>query len=116
MNTFGLNTVVLTALALTFGCIGSKDSEDSSPVATHSGTDITNVVLTRTSGDCNDYEGEYTSTVNDTKRSQSFTGSVSISVGTSSCSVSSNSIPNHDFNDGSSSFANEVKSISCEMK
>lgn len=64
--------------------------------------DITNLVFSNRAVDCADYADEYTSAVVDINRSIGFSGVLAITAGTNACLLTSNIIPNHDFNDGPS--------------
>ena len=77
------------------GCNGDEDTE---------GTDITDAVFTNRSADCGDYVGSYFSNVHDDSEDVDFQGSVEITAADGSCSMSSNSIPNHDFGGGDAAF------------
>lgn len=79
-------------------------------------TDITDIELTNRSGDCSDYVGTYDSSVTDVGNSLSFTGDITITATDTTCTISSNDIPNHDFNDAGSSFATDVAEISKEFE
>jgi hypothetical protein len=76
-----------------------------------SGNDITDAVFERTSAACADYAGTYTSAVRDVGTATSFAGLLTIAVGGSDCTFSSNSIPNHDFNDGPTAFVNVAAEV-----
>lgn len=73
--------------------------------AAANGTDITDVILTSQSIDCNDYVDLYASDVTDLSQGIDFEGGVSIAAVDGGCLVESNNIPNHDFADDSSAFA-----------
>jgi hypothetical protein len=77
-----------------------------------SGNDITDAVFDRTSAACPDYAGTYTSAVRDVGTDRSFAGLLTIAVSGSDCAFSSNSIPNHDFNDGPTAFVNIAAEVS----
>ena len=64
-----------------------------------SAVDITNVIFTSRSVDCADYDDEYMSAVVDINRSTGFEGALAITAGADHCLLTSNVIPNHDFND-----------------
>jgi len=72
---------------------------------------ITGMKFSNLSANCADYVGQYSSTANDVGQGVTFTGSVSISANAGQCTLSSNSIPNHDFNDGNRSFPNNVGEV-----
>ena len=87
---------LLTALSL-----AACASDDSADITNPDGSvDITGQVFTKQSGDCADYSGSYYSEVRDEQQERDFTGSVQISVESDSCTLTSNSIPNHDFGGG----------------
>jgi len=75
-------------------------------------TDITGAILVERSADCADYANSYSSHVVDVNRSMGFNGAFEIEASADTCTISSNNIPNHDFNDGSQSFANSVAEVS----
>ncbi|MGF1751863.1 YHYH protein [Vibrio cionasavignyae] len=100
---------ILCTVTLLAGC-GSGDSGSGSTVSNTptNGSDITNRLLSETSANCEQYSGDYFSSVEDIKRSLTYTGSVSLSSSGVECIIESNGIPNHDFNDQSASFATNV--------
>lgn len=67
--------------------------------------DITEAIFTKRSADCADYVGEYTATVMDEQNQTSFMSLVAITATETDCTITSNSVPNHDFNDPSAAFA-----------
>ncbi len=71
-------------------------------------TDLRDAELTSRSGDCADYAGTYVASVTDIQRSTPFEADVSIVAMTDACALTSNAIPNHDFDDASASFATPV--------
>ena len=74
-------------------------------------TDITNAVLTKRSADCADYAGAYSASVEDIQQKKTYTSKVVIKAGDDACELSSNGIPNHDFNGVTARFANEVREL-----
>ena len=74
--------------------------------------DITDAVLTNQSADCSDYMDAYYANATDIKRDLAFEGNLTISVEGGSCIFSTNSIPNHDFNDENAMFATNVSEVS----
>jgi hypothetical protein len=71
--------------------------------------DITNAVLTNMSPDCLSYEGCYRAEVKDVGNSnKEFTASFQIKCTPSKCIFKTDGIPNHNFNDGSVRFPNNV--------
>ncbi|MEM7443353.1 MAG: YHYH protein [Pseudomonadota bacterium] len=74
--------------------------------------DITGAILTDMSPDCADYALSYTSEVSDLQQGRAFDGAVIVMADDASCTIRSNSIPNHDFGGGSDrNFATPVAEI-----
>lgn len=96
------------AVLLAVACSKNDDSDTSTAAA----TDITDQTFTSRSADCSTYAGSFSSSVTDVNNNASFSGTVVIAATSSGCSLTSNSIPNHDFNDGSSSFASDISAVS----
>lgn len=94
---------VASVLILT-GC--STDSAVSTAAVID--VDITNVVLSNTSGDCADYSASYQAEVTDVKRNLPFTSQLDVSDSATSCTLTANDIPNYDFNDATANFADAV--------
>ena len=101
--------LILVLSSTLLSACGGSDTPDTS--ASTSADDITNAELTLRSGDCSDYIGTYDSSVSDVKRGLSFTGDISITASDTTCTISSNDIPNHDFNDANASFATNVAEV-----
>ena len=78
---------------------GSSDTVGSSDDNGNTPSDITNYVFTKTEPSCSAYIGEFTSTIKDLGKNRTLEGSLSITTDGSTCTISSNSIPNHDVND-----------------
>ena len=73
----------------------NNDSKDNSITP----PDITNYVFTKTDPSCGAYVGQFTSTIKDLGNNRTLVGSLTITTNGSTCTISSNSIPNHDVND-----------------
>lgn len=73
--------------------------------------DITDSIFTERSADCATYANTYFANVNDVQRSQAFQADVTVSDDGSSCTLSSDGIPNHDFNAGPANFATAVAEV-----
>lgn len=73
--------------------------------------DITDAIFTARSGDCADYAGSTIASVSDVQRGVGFEAHVDIVAGEASCELTSNAIPNHDFDDASAAFATPVATI-----
>lgn len=78
---------------------------------TANSTDITNHKFTSTDTDCASYVGSYSAQVQDINNNITRTASLVISAEDNSCTFTSNSIPNHDFNDGTHTFPNQVEPV-----
>ncbi|MDB4224053.1 YHYH protein [Granulosicoccus sp.] len=70
--------------------------------------DITNGTFSGRSPNCAEYAANYISSAQDINNDVSFKGSMVISVEDGRCYFKSNAIPNHDFNDGTKGFRNDV--------
>jgi len=68
-------------------------------------TDITDAVLVNRSADCADYVGTYSAMAQDLQNGTEFVSSIVITATEDSCTVTSNSVPNHAFNDETAAFA-----------
>lgn len=68
-------------------------------------TDITDAILVNRSADCADYVGAYSAKAQDLQNGTVFTSEVVITATEDSCTITSNSVPNHAFNDESAAFA-----------
>lgn len=83
-----------------------SDSDTASETSTEfTATDITNAVFSNRSSDCADYTNTYVALVLDIQESREFEADVLITSDSDSCTFTSNSIPNHDFNDETANFA-----------
>jgi arylsulfatase A-like enzyme len=72
---------------------------------------ITATKFTNLSPNCSDYVGEYQSRAEDIGQNVTFSGQVTITANSAQCTISSNSIPNHDFNEGARGFPNNVGEV-----
>jgi arylsulfatase A-like enzyme len=82
----------------------TRNEQSNSPI------DITNTILINRSANCADYVENYQSSVLDVNNGELFNGDLSILLNNDKCIFKTNNIPNHDFNDGSQSFPNNVSS------
>jgi hypothetical protein len=73
--------------------------------------DISDAVLTNTSPNCEDYDVTLTATSTDITRAIMFDSGVTLVAGDTTCTLTSNNIPNHDFNDESARFATDVTEV-----
>jgi len=78
--------------------------------------DISDAILTNRRPECSYYAENSFSAVRDVQRNQLFSGSVRITVEGDECIITTNSIPNHDFNDASAAFATAVSAVSAEFR
>lgn len=60
--------------------------------------DITDAYLTDRSANCADYAAEHTATATDIHTEASYSAKTTITTDGATCSISSNAVPNHDFN------------------
>ncbi len=104
--------IVASSIALA-SCGGSQPTDAGAPDAGGSSgpLDITDAIFTRRSGDCADYAGSTIASVTDVQRGVDFDAHVDIVAGEASCELTSNAIPNHDFDDASASFATPAAAI-----
>lgn len=79
-------------------------------------TDITETIFENHRAQCSYYADRVYSQVVDITRNLPFSGQLEISVDGDFCVFRSNSIPNHDFNDGSAWFATAVSSVDREYR
>ena len=89
------------------------DTEDTDPVEEG---EITDIILEVRSGDCADYIQDSYSEVTDIQRNMAFTGDFVVTVNSEKCVFTTNSIPNHDFNDATASFATPVSEVSASYE
>lgn len=71
------------------------------------GDDITNATFSFQNLQCTSYVGAYMTSVKDLSTDKIYTSQVSISDNDDTCTLSSNSIPNYDFNDNGD-FVNQL--------
>ena len=99
-------------LVLAVGCGGPGDDDGGAPDARGDGAsgaiDITDATFAGRSGDCADHAGTYRAYVTDLQRGTDFEARVEIATGEGACLLTSNAIPNHDFDDESARFATPV--------
>lgn len=80
------------------------------------GTDIRNSILTNRSGDCADYVGDFSATVEDIQKATTYQAQVRIVADDQTCTIASNGTPNHDFNGATARFANDFKPLLSEFQ
>ena len=73
------------------------DPPDDDPGTT--AVDITNAIFIEDSADCAVYVNSYAASVLDITRALGFESAITISADDTLCTLSSDNIPNHDFND-----------------
>lgn len=110
-------TIFLLNLSFLFVACGTTTDSSKATTSTSTSTtsqtntnavDITNSILTTKSANCKDYLNSYSSLVKDIQEDKTFSGSLDIELKNTKCNFSSNSIPNHNFNDSSAHFATKV--------
>lgn len=77
--------------------------------------DITNAIFEEISADCAIYDESYSSEVLDVNRSVGFEGLTTVTAGADACTIESNNIPNHDFNDGATNQPNAVAEVTKDL-
>ncbi|MEM8862308.1 MAG: YHYH protein [Chloroflexota bacterium] len=75
------------------------------PLSSDGVINITDLILTNRSADCADYVGSYTADAFDIKNELTFTSMITITADETSCTITSDSVPNHEFNDENAAFA-----------
>ena len=80
---------------------GTTDSMDAS-------VDITDIILESRATNCAEYVNNYTSTALDVQRNVILEGDLKITLDSNKCLFSTNSIPNHNFNDNNANFVTNV--------
>jgi len=103
--------LLLTLLSIS-ACDGNEtpeEEEEEEEIPTV--VDLKDAILTVTSGDCADYANDYTAAVMDIQRGINFVEDLSITVTAEACLLTSNNIPNHDFNDATANFANDAREV-----
>jgi len=94
---------------------GNTPSDDEASDNGNTPSDITNYFFTKTDPSCSAYIGEFTSTIKDLGNNRTLTGALSITTDVSTCTISSNSIPNHDVND-TGAFATTVSEVNTTFR
>ncbi len=94
---------VFSCIALS-GCNSSSTNTDDGPDSGQI-VDIYNSIFSDRSADCANYTNEYNADPLDLKNDIAFNADVTISATDTECTITSNSIPNHDFNDETAAFA-----------
>ena len=88
--------------------VGLQVRSETSTDGTSGPIDITGVTLIDQSINCDAYANDYTSSATEVFNNEFFNGELSITVDGDQCVISTNAIPNHDFNDSGSNFPNDV--------
>lgn len=78
--------------------------------------DISDALLNNRRPYCSFYAENSFSSVRDIQRNVLFSGNISIKVEGNECVITTNNIPNHDFNDSSAAFATDVAEVSSEHR
>jgi hypothetical protein len=94
--------------AITSSSSSMSVSSANSSTTTAGLLDITNQIFTNRSGSCAAYVNSYEASVQDIQRMLGFDASLMITSNNETCTLVTNAIPNHDFNDESALFANTV--------
>ena len=78
-------------------------------------TNITDEIFSNRTSDCANYADNYASNVKDLTRVIDFEGYVDVEVFDTYCNLSSDNIPNHDFNDSTANFRTNVAEIDLSL-
>jgi len=101
--------ILLVALGISVQAFGGSSNSslftDATDDSDSTKIDITDAIFTGRSADCADYVNSYEASALDIQNSIDFKADVLITSTTDRCTFKSNSIPNHNFNDLSASFA-----------
>lgn len=87
-------TGLLTVFTLS-ACVSAFSASDHSHDSTN---DISNQNLTKRSANCADYANTYSASVKDVQNGRTLNGSIQITDNGNTCTITSNAVPNHDFN------------------
>ncbi len=79
-------------------------------------TDLSDAILTNRRANCSYYADNSFSSVRDLTRNILYAGDITISVDGEQCVITTNNIPNHDFNDSSAAFATDVSEVATEVR
>jgi len=82
-----------------------NETEEAEEAETGQVIDIFDAIFTERSADCADYVNTYDATVMDLQNSIDFNADVVITATDTECTFTSNSVPNHNFNDETAAFA-----------
>lgn len=118
---------VFLSFMFTLTACGGSSSDDTTETADATDTsgttdtndaadrlDIKDAIFTNTSADCADYDNSYEADVADVQEATDFVLDVVITSTDSDCIISSNNIPNHDFNT-TGNFATVAREVSQEF-
>ena len=78
--------------------------------------DLTGSILVNQSTSCVDYANDYVSIATDVNNNDFYNGDLNITVDGNQCVLTTNAIPNHDFNDAQISFPNNVSEQNNEYR
>ncbi len=103
--------LTLFSILVFIGSLACKSDSGTDNTPDLDSIDITDTIFTKTSGNCTDYIEEYFSNVQDIQREVNFEGDVKIVESSTGCNITVNGIPNHNFNDESALFFEDVREI-----
>lgn len=86
----------------------STDTNSGDTTSSSQTIDITDAIFNQRSADCAAYTNSYTASATDITVGTGFEADIAISADNNSCTLTSNGIPNHNFNDTSARFASNV--------
>lgn len=101
------NYIFFIIITISAFFLSSCRHSDSS-TTTNNSSDITDSHFTSRNSDCGSYAGNYHSNVTDINNGKSYSGNTEITDNSTNCILSSNEIPNHNFNDANAGFVNST--------
>jgi YHYH protein len=108
--------ITLTLVACGGGGAGAATNSNSNPnsagiTENSASIDITAAIFVKRDADCAAYANAYKASAQDQQRSLFFNAVIEVIESVDSCTLVSNGIPNHDFNDATAHFATPVSAI-----
>ncbi len=105
-RTFGRSLVTAASASILIACTESTtESASEVNLGNADSVNISEAIFTERSADCGDYVNTYVADALDIQNSLPFEADVEITASDTACTLTSNSVPNHSFNDASAAFA-----------
>ena len=120
INKYRVLFISIVLVSTLVGCGGDSETSETIDVGgtaeNNNVIDITDAVLSNRSANCADYINSYASKVQDIQENQDYEGSLEIELSDEKCKFTSNSIPNHNFNDDTAHFATQVAEVDINVE